>query len=110
MKLTIFTTRLDTIFGATYLVIAPEHPFLASITYDSEKIYVEDYFEKESRKSELERIDLQKDKSRVLTSSYARNAATDDAIHIWVADDVLGRNNYGSWTSCDFQNMIVEII
>lgn len=94
LKLTVFTTRPDTIFGATYLVIAPEHPFLASITSDSQKIYVEDYFEKASRKSELERTDLQKDKSGVFTGSCALNAATGEAIPIWVADYVLG--SYGT--------------
>jgi len=71
LKLTVFTTRVDTIFGTMYLVIAPKHPFLASITSDSQKIYGEDYFEKALGKSELERIYLQKDKSGVITSSCA---------------------------------------
>lgn len=94
LKLTVYTTRPDTIFGATYLVIAPEHPLLTLITSDSQKIHVGDYFEKASRKSELERTDLQKDKSGIFTGSRARNAATGEAIPIWVADYVLG--SYGT--------------
>ncbi|KAH9315234.1 hypothetical protein KI387_023861, partial [Taxus chinensis] len=94
LKLTVYTTRPDTIFGATYLVIAPEHPLLASLTSNSQKVHVEKYCEYASRKSELERTELQKDKSGVFTGSYAQNAATGEAIPIWVADYVLG--SYGS--------------
>eukprot|EP01018_Ginkgo_biloba_P014137 Gb_36904 [translate_table: standard] len=93
-RLIVYTTRPDTIFGATYLVIAPEHSLLASLTSDSQKMSVEVYCEIASRKSDLERTELQKDKSGVFTGSYARNAATGEAIPVWVADYVLG--SYGT--------------
>ncbi|KAL5990120.1 hypothetical protein ACLOJK_011017 [Asimina triloba] len=86
IKLSVYTTRPDTIFGATYLVVAPEHPMLSSL--------VEEYREQASRKSELERTELQKEKTGVSSGSYARNPATGKAIPIWVADYVLG--SYGT--------------
>ncbi|XP_057830393.2 leucine--tRNA ligase, chloroplastic/mitochondrial isoform X2 [Cryptomeria japonica] len=93
-KLFVYTTRPDTIFGVTYLVIAPEHPLLASLTSDSQNVHVENYCDYASRKSDLERTELQKDKSGVFTGAYARNVATGKAIPIWVADYVLG--SYGT--------------
>ncbi|KAF9589531.1 hypothetical protein IFM89_025270 [Coptis chinensis] len=94
VKLTVYTTRPDTIFGATYLVVAPEHPSLSSILSDSHRKCVEEYRELASRKSELERTELQKEKTGVFTGSYARNPASGEAIPIWVADYVLG--SYGT--------------
>jgi len=92
--LTVYTTRPDTLFGATYMVVAPEHPLLPSLLSIEHKGEVEAYVEAAGRKSDLERTELQKDKTGVFTGSYAINPATGKPIPIWVADYVLG--NYGS--------------
>lgn len=93
-KITVYTTRPDTIFGVTYLVLAPEHVLLASIVLVSQKNNVEEYKELASRKSDLERTELQKEKTGVFSGSYARNPSNGEAIPIWVADYVLG--SYGT--------------
>jgi leucyl-tRNA synthetase len=72
-SLTVFTTRPDTLFGATYCVLAPEHELVAIITTEAQKAAVAAYQEKASRKSDLERTDLAKDKSGVFTGAYAVN-------------------------------------
>ncbi|KAJ7558132.1 hypothetical protein O6H91_04G025700 [Diphasiastrum complanatum] len=90
----IYTTRPDTICGAMYLVIAPEHPSLEQITFESQKMAVKKYVEAAATKSDLERTELQKDKSGVFTGAFARNPATGEAIPVWVADYVLG--SYGT--------------
>ncbi|XP_020519669.1 leucine--tRNA ligase, chloroplastic/mitochondrial isoform X2 [Amborella trichopoda] len=94
VKLTVYTTRTDTIFGATYIVVAPEHPLLSSMISEDQRKPVEEYTELASRKSELERSELQKEKTGVFSGSYSRNPATGEAIPIWVADYVLG--SYGT--------------
>ncbi|CAK9140948.1 unnamed protein product [Ilex paraguariensis] len=94
MKISVYTTRPDTIFGATYLVLAPEHFLLSSIVSDAQTIYVEEYKELASRKSDLERTELQKEKTGVFSGCYARNPANGEAIPIWIADYVLG--SYGT--------------
>ncbi|XP_031131251.1 leucine--tRNA ligase, chloroplastic/mitochondrial isoform X2 [Ipomoea triloba] len=94
LKITVYTTRPDTIFGANYLVLAPEHTLMSSIVSESEKQNVEAYTELASRKSDLERTELQKEKTGVFTGCYARNPANGKAIPIWVADYVLG--SYGT--------------
>lgn len=93
-KLLVYTTRPDTIFGATYLVVAPEHVLLSSLTSEEQREHVEKYKELATRKSELERTDLQKEKTGVFSGSYAKNPATGEIIPIWVADYVLG--SYGT--------------
>eukprot|EP00899_Mesostigma_viride_P008088 jgi/Mesvir1/17280/Mv07687-RA.3 len=92
--ITVYTTRPDTIFGATYLVVAPEHPLVKAITREEERAKVEAYLEAAARKSDLERTELQKDKSGVDTGAFAINPATGSLIPIWVADYVLG--GYGT--------------
>ncbi|XP_021766847.1 leucine--tRNA ligase, chloroplastic/mitochondrial-like isoform X2 [Chenopodium quinoa] len=92
--ITVYTTRPDTIFGATYLVLAPEHPLLESLVSTDQAKYVEEYKELASRKSDLERTELQKEKTGVFTGCYAKNPANGVAIPIWVADYVLG--SYGT--------------
>jgi len=87
--LRVYTTRPDTLFGATYMVIAPEHPFVERITTDDRKKIVKDYCETASCKSDLDRTDLAKEKTGVFTGSYAINPANDEPIPIWVADYVL---------------------
>ncbi|KAI3997095.1 hypothetical protein MKX01_032746 [Papaver californicum] len=94
ISITIYTTRPDTIFGATYLVVAPEHPLLSLLISEGHKKCVEEYSELASRKSDLERTELQKEKTGVFTGSYARNPVNEEAIPIWVADYVLG--SYGT--------------
>ena len=87
--LTVFTTRPDTIFGATYMVLAPEHPLVEKITSTDQKKVVADYKQKTALKSDMERTELAKEKSGVLTGAYAINPANQKEIPIWIADYVL---------------------
>ena len=87
--LRIYTTRPDTLFGATYMVIAPEHPFVERLTTAQQQAAVRAYCEAAARKSDLDRTDLAKDKTGVFTGSYAINPVNGQAIPIWVADYVL---------------------
>lgn len=123
-QLEVFTTRPDTLFGATYMVVAPEHPLLEGLTSVQQRAAVQEYIQKAALKSDLERTELQKVKSGVFTGdhpmmgffrhlasfdatgessqglllwhagSFALNPATREAVPIWVADYVLG--SYGS--------------
>ncbi|GGI43592.1 leucine--tRNA ligase [Paenibacillus marchantiophytorum] len=93
-KLTVFTTRPDTLFGATYCVLAPEHELVALITTADQEAAIKEYQEKASRKSDLERTDLAKDKSGVFTGAYAINPVNGAKVPIWIADYVLG--GYGT--------------
>jgi leucyl-tRNA synthetase len=85
----VFTTRPDTLFGATYMVLAPEHPLVAKITTSDWQRKVEEYIEAVRRKSDLERVDLARDKTGVFTGAYAINPANQERIPIWIADYVL---------------------
>ncbi len=85
----VFTTRPDTLFGATYMVLAPEHPLVAKITTSDEQRKVEAYQEAVRRKSDLERVDLAREKTGVFTGAYAVNSANQERIPIWIADYVL---------------------
>jgi leucyl-tRNA synthetase len=93
-KLRVFTTRPDTLFGATYMVIAPEHPLVESITTPDQKLNVENYIKSAALKSDLDRTDLAKDKTGVFTGRYAINPVNGTKIPIWVADYVL--TGYGT--------------
>src|SRR5690625_2746627 len=86
---TVFTTRPDTLFGATYAVLSPEHPFVKEITTDEQKSAVDAYVNEVETKSDLERTDLAKDKTGVFTGAYAINPVNNEKIPIWVADYVL---------------------
>ncbi len=88
-QLTVFTTRPDTLYGATYMVIAPEHPLVASITTAEKQSEVEAYQLKAKSKSDLERAELSKEKTGVWTGATAINPVNGQAIPIWVADYVL---------------------
>lgn len=88
-SLTVFTTRPDTLYGATYMVVAPEHPLLKTITTDEQRNAVNAYVEKAAQKSDLERTDLAKEKSGVFTGGYAINPVNGEKLPIWVADYVL---------------------
>jgi len=94
MNLTVFTTRPDTLFGATYCVLAPEHEFVDAITTDEYRESVKLYQEQAARKSDLERTDLAKEKTGVFTGAYAVNPVNGEKIPIWIADYVLG--GYGT--------------
>jgi leucyl-tRNA synthetase len=93
-NLTVFTTRPDTLFGATYMVIAPEHALIETITTQECKNSVNDYIKATSLKSDLDRTDLAKEKTGVFTGRYAINPVNKKQIPIWVADYVL--TGYGT--------------
>ena len=88
-SITVFTTRPDTLFGATYMVLAPEHRLVDEITSEEQLPAVEEYREKTARKSDLERTELAKEKSGVFTGAYAINPVNNERIPIWIADYVL---------------------
>ncbi len=85
----VFTTRPDTLFGATYMVLAPEYPFVSAITTAENKEVVEAYQKACSAKSDLDRGDLNKDKSGVFIGAYAVNPVNDERIPVWIADYVM---------------------
>ncbi len=88
-KLRVYTTRPDTLFGATYMVIAPEHEFVNEIVTEDRKQTVEEYIKAAALKSDLDRTDLAKEKTGVFTGRYAINPVNNEKIPIWVADYVL---------------------
>jgi leucyl-tRNA synthetase len=85
----VFTTRPDTLFGATYMVLAPEHPLVDVITTAEQRAAVNAYKEQAARKSDLERTELAKKKTGVFTGAYAVNPVNGESIPVWVADYVL---------------------
>ncbi len=93
-SLVVFTTRPDTLYGATYCVLAPEHELVPSITTEEQRAAVEAYQEAAARKSDLERTDLAKDKTGVFTGAYAINPVSGEKLPIWIADYVLA--GYGT--------------
>lgn len=86
---TVFTTRPDTLFGATYLVLSPEHPLVNEITTPEQKNDVVTYQKKVANKSDLERQSLDKEKTGVFTGAYAVNPVNNENIPVWIADYVL---------------------
>ena len=88
-KFTVFTTRCDTLFGATYCVLAPEHPLVDEIVTHEQKKQVDEYKAKCAAKSDLERTELNKDKTGVFTGAYAINPVNGKKIPIWISDYVL---------------------
>lgn len=95
-KIRVFTTRPDTLFGATYMVLAPEHHLVDQITTDEQKEEVQEYKEFAAQKSDLERQELTKQKSGVFTGAYAINPANNKEIPIWIADYVLAHYGTGA--------------
>jgi leucyl-tRNA synthetase len=85
----VFTTRPDTLYGATYMVLAPENPLVDQITTDEQRASVADYRTQIAAKSDLERTDLAKEKSGVFTGGFAINPVNNERIPIWIADYVL---------------------
>ncbi|MFA5783487.1 MAG: leucine--tRNA ligase, partial [Phycisphaerae bacterium] len=88
-KLRVFTTRPDTLFGATYMVLAPEHPLIDKIATSENKQAVQKYREQAARKSDLDRTDLAKEKTGVFTGAFAVNPVNNKKIQIWISDYVL---------------------
>lgn len=93
-KIEVFTTRPDTLFGATYMVLAPEHELVDQITTPEQKATVDAYKEEVSRRSDLERTDLNKDKTGVFTGAYGVNPINGKKVPIWIGDYVLA--SYGT--------------
>lgn len=93
-EFTVYTTRCDTLFGATYCVMSPEHPYVNDITTAEQKSAVEEYQKACATKSDLERTDLNKDKTGVFTGAYAINPVNGKKIPIWISDYVLA--SYGT--------------
>ena len=88
-RLTVFTTRHDTLFGATYIVLAPEHPLVHKIVSDEQKDEVESYIEEAAKKSDLDRTQLNKNKTGVFLGNHALNPANDAKMPIWISDYVI---------------------
>lgn len=93
-KFSVFTTRVDTLYGCTYVVLAPEHPLAKEITTEDQKETVENYINECQRKSDLERTSLNKEKTGVFTGSYAINPVNGKKVPVYIGDYVLG--SYGS--------------
>ncbi|WP_314085726.1 leucine--tRNA ligase [uncultured Gemella sp.] len=91
---TVFTTRADTVFGVSYCVLAPEHKLVEEIVTQGQRAAVEEYLDIVKRKSDLERTDLNKDKTGVFTGAYAINPVNGEKVELWIADYVLA--SYGT--------------
>jgi leucyl-tRNA synthetase len=87
--LTVFTTRPDTLFGATYMVIAPEHPLVQKLVTKEQKVLVDKYCDEASKKSDLDRTELNKEKTGVFIGEYAINPVNNTKIPIWISDYVI---------------------
>jgi leucyl-tRNA synthetase len=85
----IYTTRPDTLFGATFMVLAPEHPLVERITTDEQRVQVREYVEKARKETEIDRLSTEREKSGVATGGFAINPVNGERIPIWVADYVL---------------------
>ena len=92
--ISVFTTRVDTIFSGTFLILAPEHPLVGKITAPEQAEEVKKYISESSKKNELERTEIDKNKTGVFTGAFAINPASKERMPIWVADFVLA--NYGT--------------
>ena len=95
-KVKVFTTRPDTLFGATFMVLSPEHELVNKITTEDQKAEVLKYQEESSKKSDLERTELQKEKSGVFTGAYAINPMNGAEVPVWIADYVLATYGTGA--------------
>ncbi len=95
-EVTVYTTRPDTLFGATYMVLSPEHPLVDSITAPAHKADVKAYCEAAARKSDMDRTELATEKTGVFTGCYAINPVTGGKIPVWIADYVLATYGTGA--------------
>ncbi len=88
-ELEVFTTRPDTLFGATYMVLAPEHPLVDQITTDEQRVAVEQYVKEAKAQTDIDRQNIEKEKTGIFTGAYAINPVNEEEIPIWVADYVM---------------------
>ena len=88
-EIQIFTTRPDTLWGATFMVLAPEHPLVTALTTDAQRVVVEAYRQQAARQSEIERLSTEKEKTGVFIGAYAINPVNGARIPIWIADYVM---------------------
>ncbi len=88
-EIEVYTTRPDTLFGATYMVLAPEHPLVSRITTRGQEAAVRDYVEKAAQKSDMERTELAKEKTGVFTGAFAVNPVNGKKIPVWISDYIL---------------------
>jgi leucyl-tRNA synthetase len=93
-EIRVFTTRADTAYGVTFMVLAPEHPLVSKITTPAKKAEIEDYINKALHKNEIERLSTEREKDGAFTGAYAINRLTNDKVPIWIADYVL--TSYGT--------------
>ncbi|RJQ41224.1 MAG: leucine--tRNA ligase [Dehalococcoidia bacterium] len=93
-ELRVFTTRPDTVYGVTFMVLAPEHPLVEKITTPEQKAAVEAYIARSRRETEIERLSTEKEKDGVFTGAYVTNRLTGDKVPLWIADYVLA--SYGT--------------
>lgn len=96
LKITVFTTRADTLFGATYLVLAPEYKHITNLVAKNKKSKVEEYIKTTSKKTELERLSDIKSKTGIFIGAYAINPANGEKIPIWIADYVVSSYGFGA--------------
>jgi leucyl-tRNA synthetase len=96
LKIPVFTTRVDTVFGMTYVVLAPEHPLVEQLTAPERKAEVEAYVERSRRESDIERMSAEREKTGVPIGSFAINPANGERLPIWIADYVLGQYGTGA--------------
>jgi len=85
----VFTTRPDTVYGVTYMVLAPEHPLVAKLTIEERRAEVEEYIANARKKKEIDRLSTEREKTGVLIGSYCTNPVNDEKVPIWIADYVL---------------------
>ncbi|NOZ63013.1 MAG: leucine--tRNA ligase [Calditrichaeota bacterium] len=88
-KIEVFTTRPDTLWGVTYMVLAPEHPLVPKLTTDKQRDAVNDYVEQARKESDIQRTSTEKEKTGVFTGAYAINSVNNERVPIWIADYVL---------------------
>jgi leucyl-tRNA synthetase len=96
VKISVFTTRVDTVFGMTYVVLAPEHPLVEQLTAPERKAEVEAYIERSRRISDIERMSTEREKTGVPIGSFAINPANGERLPIWIADYVLAQYGTGA--------------
>jgi leucyl-tRNA synthetase len=96
LKISVFTTRVDTVFGMTYVVLAPEHPLVEQLTTPERRAEVQAYTERTTRITEIERMSTEREKTGVPIGSFAVNPANGERLPIWIADYVLGQYGTGA--------------
>ena len=95
-EIKVFTTRADTIYGVTFMVLAPEHPLVAKISTPDKKAHVNEYITRTRKYSDIERLSTEKEKDGVFTGAYAINRLTGEKVPIWIADYVLASYGFGA--------------